>query len=69
MMGGDMMGGWGTFGLAGALVNLLLLVGVWRSRRGDWPRSCAPAAQRAEPRKGERTRPRRFCGIDLLAAR
>lgn len=28
MMGGDMMGGWGTFGLAGALVNLLLLVGV-----------------------------------------
>lgn len=28
MMGGDMMGGWGGFGLAGALVNLLLLVGI-----------------------------------------
>lgn len=28
MMSGDMMGGWGGFGLAGALVNLLLLVGI-----------------------------------------
>ncbi len=28
MMGGDMMGGWGGFGFAGILVNLLLLVGI-----------------------------------------